>query len=56
MMNIVDLNGIVSEDEIPVCPICGSPIQITDTVLIAQALNELFLVHVYCGDIEFYDA
>lgn len=51
---MIDLTGIVTE--FPVCPVCGFPIFNYETVLVAQAEGHVFLVHEYCGDIEFYNA
>lgn len=52
----MDLTGVLVDEDVPNCPICGSPIYITDAVLFAQTMGKMFLAHAYCGDIEFYNA
>jgi hypothetical protein len=51
----IDLNHIILK-ELPVCPICGEFITITDECCIAIYENVLFLIHYECGDVEFFDA
>lgn len=55
-METRDLTGIVKWEDIPVCPICGMPIDIEDMFSVAVAEGLLFLVHVECGDVDFYNA
>lgn len=55
-MNTVDLTGIVEEQEMPVCPVCGQPIWATEYVALATVDNLICLIHYYCGDIEFFNA
>lgn len=53
-MQIINLDGII--EDIPVCPVCGTPIEDSQDCLIAYSEGFLFLVHYECGDIEYYDA
>lgn len=55
-MLTTNLDGIVAEEEVPVCPVCGFPIEIDHQFLIAQAEGLLFIVHYECGNIDFYNA
>jgi hypothetical protein len=55
-MQISNLDAIISEEEVPVCPICEQPIYTNEPLMIGRVNNVLCLIHYYCGDIEFYDA
>lgn len=53
-MKPIDVTGMV--EEIPVCPMCGFPIEIADDCTLAQAEGMVFLIHYECGDVEFFYA
>jgi hypothetical protein len=55
-MRISELDAIISEDEVPVCPICEQHININEPLMIGKVGNILCLIHYYCGDIEFFNA
>ena len=55
-MQIVELEGIVLEEEFPVCPVCEQPIYVTEPLMIGKTGHTLCLIHYYCGDIEFFNA
>jgi hypothetical protein len=51
-----DLTGIVSRDEVPLCPMCQNHIYNYELYALANVENTVCLVHYHCADFEFYDA
>ncbi|MFW6046958.1 MAG: hypothetical protein ACOCP4_04145 [Candidatus Woesearchaeota archaeon] len=45
---IVDVNEIVPEDEMPVCPICENEIEDSDQISLIKSGNYLGLAHLFC--------
>jgi len=55
-MDLTSLDGLLGEEEIPVCPMCGLPIYVGEDALVAMANARMCLVHYACGDVEFFNA
>ena len=55
-MQLTNLDGLLTEEEMPVCPMCTMPIYEGEDVLVGVANARMCLVHYSCGDVEFFNA